>query len=331
MLGERKATQLPCTSISDPKARVSTPGGIRITLLLSVTGRPGLISKPDLRGSWSCSGWCFTAISTSRPSLFSPLLIPAFLAHPAVRPRGPRSGAPRPRRAVPGNPGLIPPQLDPPGAVAPPLGTRADPPQRPPPAHPTSRPGTGAQTPTPNSPPGRKQEGGSRGFPVPPTGRPQPRVGLRKSRGRFPAAPLLCGSRHLDFEDWRGREGGGERRPASRGAAGEAAPLCGGAPAGLWRGARDRRFLPGRRGQRGGAGGLGPSAFTPDVSQETAPLPCWSETADGGPRWVMYVAPGNRLKSGGKKGVGLRKPPEVKDDETTMRMHLTDPHYKELN
>lgn len=27
---------------------------------------------------------------------------------------------------------------------------------------------------------------------------------------------------------------------------------------------------------------------------------------------MMYVAPGNRLKSGGKKGVGLRKPPEVK-------------------
>jgi len=112
--------------------------------------------------------------------------------------------------------------------------------------------------------------------------------------------------------------------PASRGAAGEAAPVCGGAPAGVWRGARDRRFLPGRRGQRGGAGGLrspgagpepcGPSAFAPDVSQETAPLPCWSETVDGGPRWVMYVAPANRLKSGGKKGVGLHKPPEVKED-----------------
>lgn len=27
---------------------------------------------------------------------------------------------------------------------------------------------------------------------------------------------------------------------------------------------------------------------------------------------MMYVAPGNRLKSGGKKGVGLRKPLEVK-------------------
>lgn len=77
--------------------------------------------------------------------------------------------------------------------------------------------------------------------------------GLRKSRGQFPAAPLLRGSRDLDFQD-AGR-GAGWRR-GFRGAAGEAA--------------RARPGLAWRRGWAQASGAVrnhgGPSALAPEAS-----------------------------------------------------------------
>ncbi|VCX20420.1 unnamed protein product, partial [Gulo gulo] len=110
--------------------------------------------------------------------------------------------------------------------------------------------------------------------------------------------------------------------PATRGAAGEVAP-------GVWR--RSGWPLTGSPRPSPAAGTKGPAkeawvdsvsmrrsgtlpALCPRCQPGDSSLPCWNQTVDGGPRWVMYVAPGNRLKSGGKKGVGLRKPPEVKED-----------------
>lgn len=87
-----------------------------------------------------------------------------------------------------------------------------------------------------------------------------------------------------------GRTGeGGARLPGER----QVRPrrACGGAPSRLWQGARDRRLLPGRRGQRrrrgwtqfpgGNPDPCRPSA--PDVSRETAPCPAGTRPLMAGP------------------------------------------------
>ena len=118
------------------------------------------------------------------------------------------AGGPRESEVIPATPWGS-------GAWPPPLSPGTKPRHRPPPASPASRRGRRVRTPTPDSPPGRKQQGGSRDSPSPPTGRPSPGSGLRKSRGQFPAAPLLSGSRDPGSES-AGRVGGawvsGERQ-----------------------------------------------------------------------------------------------------------------------
>lgn len=221
-------------------------------------------------------------------------------------------------RAAPGFPGSPPPHHAPPTPWPPLLSTRAKLPPQPPPDFPTSRPGAWTRTPTRNSPPNRKQEGGSPSLAAPPTGRPQSGSGLRKSRGQFPAAPLLRWSWDLDFQDaGRGRGSAaisGERQVRPRGVA---------AGADLWLRVRARRILPGLAWKRGGhrspGAGLEPPRalyLCPRASWETAPAPAtdsWWRARVGevcGP-WKL------RTISGGKKGVGPHKSPKVKVRVTT--------------
>lgn len=183
--------------------------------------------------------------------------------------------------------------MRPPAPWPPLLGTRAKLPPQPPPALPTSRPGPWTRTPTRNSPPSRKQEGGSPSLAAPPTGRSQSGSGLRKSRGQFPAAPLLGGSWTSTSRTRGGGRGSaavsGERQVRPRGVV---------AGADLWLRARARRFLPGlawkRSGHRPPAAGLEPPralCLCPSASGKQ--LPPLLEKVGGGPGWVRSVAPGN--------------------------------------
>lgn len=213
-------------ALSDPNARASHTWRNKYYSSSLRKGSPGLALQTSAARLPKLQLMVFHAITSPVHPCF-PLLILAPPTSPGRRPQGATFNLPSAsagtgpagpgERVAPGNPGSVR-QCS--GRLLWAVGKTTVAAATSPSA---SRPGLRVRTPTPNSPPGRKQEGGSRSFPVPPTGRPQPAVGLRKSRGEFPAAPLLCGSRDLDFQDSRGRRGGVGRRTAYGRAAGEAA------------------------------------------------------------------------------------------------------------
>lgn len=156
--------------------------------------------------------------------------------------------------------------------------------------------------------PGRKQEGGSPRFPAPPTSRPQPGSGLRKLRAQFPAAPLLRGSRVLDFQD--ARRGGG----AALGFPGSGRWGCAGSRPGLASGSGPECSASCRCWRGAKASGNGSGATEGPLPLPPGPAGKLLEPGRGGPGWVRSVGPWKlRPKSGGKRGVGPHKPPKVKD------------------